>query len=105
MTDRWRDQATRPRQRRTLIAMKPRMAPTIMKTVPSGRVLVCMNGALAVGGTVGVTAFTAPDRVGRPVGRAPFVVAVVPVMTGMEPDDGPVVPEPVIVTPAALEVV
>jgi hypothetical protein len=77
--------------------MKPRMAPTTIKTVPSGSLLVCMYGALAVGGTEGATITYAPDRVGRPV-KAPSAVAVVPVMTGADVDTPPVVPEPVITT-------
>jgi hypothetical protein len=32
--------------------MKPSAAPTAMKTVPSGVLVVCMYGAPAVGGTV-----------------------------------------------------
>lgn len=52
---RWRDQTTSPRQRTTAIAKKPRIAPTIMKTVPSGSVDCFMKGALAVGGTVAAT--------------------------------------------------
>lgn len=59
--------------------MKPRMAPTMMKTVPSGNVLCCMNGAFAVGGTEAVTGWIAPDSLGRPV-RAPPVVTAEPVM-------------------------
>lgn len=47
------DQATSPLHAITMTATKPRKAPTPMKTVPSGRVDFCMNGALAVGGTVG----------------------------------------------------
>jgi hypothetical protein len=68
LTERWRAQATRPRQRRTLVAMKPRMAPTIMKTVPSGMVLCCMKGACWVLGTTGVTIVATPVNVGRSVG-------------------------------------
>lgn len=41
-----------PRQARTARPMNPRMAPTAMKTVPSGTFVVCMYGAFAVGGTV-----------------------------------------------------
>jgi len=86
LTARWRDQATRPRHKRTDMARKPRMAPTTMKTVPSGREEVRMNGASAVGGTDGATIENAPERVGRPEGSAPPDVADdPPVMTGMEP--------------------
>jgi hypothetical protein len=57
-----------------------------MKTVPSGRVEVCMYGALAVGGTEGATIWYWPDSVGRPDGRAPPSVEVaVPVMEGTVP--------------------
>lgn len=80
------------------MAMKPRIAPTTMKTVPSGKLLVCMKGALAVGGTDGATIWYAPDSVGRPV-KAPSAVAVVPVITGADVATPPVVPEPVITTP------
>ncbi len=52
-TERCRRQATMPRQRRMARPKAPRMAPTAMKTVPSGRVEWFMNGALWVGGMVG----------------------------------------------------
>ena len=52
-TERWRDQATMPRQARIIRAMRARAAPTQMKTVPSGRLDFCMKGASAVGGTLG----------------------------------------------------
>ena len=42
-----------PRQARIARPNAPRIAPTQMKTVPSGRVEWFMNGALCVGGTVG----------------------------------------------------
>jgi hypothetical protein len=42
----------RPRQARTEKARNPKMAPTAIKTVPSGRDEVRMYGALEVGGTV-----------------------------------------------------
>lgn len=97
LTLRCRDQATSPLQSKTLIAMKPRMAPTTMKTVPSGRLLVCMYGAFAVGGTDGATTTYPPDKVGNPV-RAPSLLAVVPVMTGAV-EACPDVPDPVMTTP------
>jgi len=53
LTDRWMDQTTRPRQARTQAPRKPRIAPTTMKTVPSGMVDFCIKGASAVGGTLG----------------------------------------------------
>jgi hypothetical protein len=77
--------------------MNPRIAATTMKTVPSGRVLVCMNGALERFGTVTENAVTAPERVGRPV-RAASEVALVPVMVGTVAEDADE-PDPVIVTP------
>jgi hypothetical protein len=50
----------------------PRMAPTAMKTVPSGALECCMKGAFLVGGTVGggyVGTFPPGFvSVGRPVG-------------------------------------
>jgi hypothetical protein len=43
------------RQARIAIPMTPRIAPTMMKMEPSGRVDFCMNGAFAVSGTIWVT--------------------------------------------------
>jgi hypothetical protein len=87
-TDRCSDQATRPRQRTTLIAMNPSIAPTAMKTVPSGRGLCCMKGAFWVGGTEGATILNAPVNVGRFVGSTGSVPLFVsddpPVMTGID---------------------
>jgi hypothetical protein len=75
------------------------MAPTAMKTVPSGRFETCRYGALAVGGTEGATILKAPARVGRPVGRAPpFAAEEPPVMVGTAPIADPADP-PVMVTP------
>lgn len=51
-TERFTDHATMPRQARTANPMNPSMAPTAMKTVPSGVLDVCMYGAFAIGGTV-----------------------------------------------------
>ncbi len=62
------------------------MAPTTMKTVPSGRVDCCMNGAPAVGGTVGGGYW--PRSVGRPLESDPAEDPL-PVMRGadwVEPD-------------------
>lgn len=56
-TERFTDHATMPRQARTASPINPRMAPTAIKTVPSGTFVVCMYGAFAVGGTV----TTGPD--------------------------------------------
>jgi hypothetical protein len=64
----------------------PRMAPTAMKTVPSGKVEWFMNGAFAVGGTVGggnvpISVLSVLLSVGRPgkppAGRCVFVDCVV----------------------------
>jgi hypothetical protein len=97
---RWRDQTTRPRHRITDIAIKPRMAPTIIKTVPSGRFDCCINGASAVGGTEGATITKAPLRVGKlvapelsPDEPAPVIVGTLPVAEEEEEE-----PPPVIVT-------
>jgi hypothetical protein len=62
------------RQRRMARAKAPRMAPTAMKTVPSGRVEWFMKGALRVGGMVGggyagISVLTVLERVGKSVGR------------------------------------
>ncbi len=61
-----------PRQRRIARPKAPRMAPTAMKTVPSGRVEWFMKGALWVGGIVGagysgIAESTVLERVGMPV--------------------------------------
>jgi len=105
LTERWRDQAMRPRQRSTLMAMKPRMAPTTMKTVPSGIVLCCMNGACFVLGTTGVTIVAIPVKVGRLVGSEgspeSLVTEEVSFGTGavvVLPVNAIVVPVPVLVT-------
>ena len=55
-TERFTDHATIPRQARTASPIKPRMAPTAIKTVPSGVFDVCRYGAPAVGGTVTIAA-------------------------------------------------
>jgi hypothetical protein len=63
----------------------PRMAPTAMKTVPSGKLDCCMNGAFFVGGTVGAgySGIWFPIFVsdGNPVGFGSVLVAAAPVMT------------------------
>lgn len=60
------------RQRRTPRPNAPRMAPTAMKTVPSGALECFMKGAFLVGGTVGAGYVgmgpPGPVSVGRPVG-------------------------------------
>jgi hypothetical protein len=72
------------------------MAPTAMKTVPSGILETRINGASAVGGTDGATITNAPARVGRPLGRPPPSVALPPpVITGTDTDEA-ADPEPVI---------
>lgn len=77
------------------MAMKPRMAPTTMKTVPSGMVLCCMKGACLVLGTTGVTIVATPVNVGRFVGSdgSPVAALVVEdVSFGTVAADVPVVP-------------
>lgn len=51
-TERFTDHATMPRHASNASPMSPRMAPTAMKTVPSGMFVVRIYGAFAVGGTV-----------------------------------------------------
>jgi hypothetical protein len=73
------------RQRRIAKPRAPRTAPTTMKTVPSGRLDCCINGALFVGGTlaagyVGIT--PGPVKVGNPVNSSPPVACGPPVMVG-----------------------
>jgi hypothetical protein len=46
------DQATRTRHARTKAPRNASAAPTTMNTVPSGRLDLCMNGALLVSGTM-----------------------------------------------------
>lgn len=65
-TERCRDQATRPRHRRTAAPRAPRAAPTQMKTVPSGRFDFCMYGAAWVSGTP-TDGIPTPANEGRPV--------------------------------------
>lgn len=60
-TERFTDHATMPRQARTDSPIKPRIAPTAIKTVPSGVFDVCMYGAPALGGTVTITAEVVVD--------------------------------------------
>jgi hypothetical protein len=67
------------------MARKPRMAPTTMKTVPSGRVETCMYGAFDVGGTEGATILYSPVIDGRPVRAPPVVAELPPVIVGMVP--------------------
>ena len=99
LTDRCKDQATRPRHRRTDMARNPRKAPTMMKTVPSGKLDVCIYGAFDVGGTDGATIRNSPEIEGRPVGRAPPPVAEEPpVIVGIEPVAEADEPEPVMET-------
>jgi hypothetical protein len=91
---RWRDQTTSPRHRITDIARNPSIAPTMMKTVPSGSLDCFMNGALAVGGTDGLT--YAPARVGKSVAVS-VLVSDGPVMLGtvavsvVVDEEGPVI--------------
>lgn len=83
------------RQSKTDKARKPSMAPTAMKTVPSGKFVFCMNGAPLVSGTIRGGGRT-PESVGSggavPVLEAElggFVVEVPDVAV----DDAAVVPE------------
>ena len=93
-----------PRQRRTATPKAPRIAPTAMKTVPSGRVELFMNGAFSVGGTagggyVGMPVCAVLDKVGSPV-SLPVLVGLAfppPVMVGMA-EVGVVVLFPVLVS-------
>ncbi len=78
-----------PRQTRTVAPNVPRIAPTAMKTVPSGRVDCCMKGAFCVGGTagggyVGMLLSTVLDRVGRPVNLSVCEGPLVPEMVGID---------------------
>jgi len=94
-TDRWRRQATMPRQRRIATPKAPRMAPTAMKTVPSGRVEWFMKGALWVGGIVGAgysgtAVSTVLETLGMPVfslGGPAVVVVLRPGMFVREVED------------------
>jgi hypothetical protein len=64
-TERCSDQATSIRHRSTQAPRKPSMAPTQMKTVPSGRSDFCMNGAAFVLG-MNSLGTPIPANVGRP---------------------------------------
>jgi len=87
------------------MAMKPKMAPTTMKTVPSGRELCCINGACFVSGTMGVTIEAIPVNVGKLVGseESPEPLVAADVSSGtvavVEPPVNEIaVPVPVFVT-------
>jgi len=61
-----------PRQARMAMPNAPRIAPTAIKTVPSGRVEWFIKGASAVGGTVGggkfgISVLSVPVSVGKPL--------------------------------------
>jgi len=77
------------------IAANPRMAPTTMKTVPSGRVDGRMNGASAVGGTEGATITNAPAKVGRSLGSENTPVDPPPVIMATEDIEEAEEPAPV----------
>jgi hypothetical protein len=90
LTERWSDHATRPRHASTAAAAKARIAPTQIKTVPSGRSDFCMKAAPAVSGTC-MTGTPTPASVGRPesctmpsgfatVGKSELVVGLAPVV-------------------------
>jgi hypothetical protein len=69
-TERWSRHAMMARQSRRERPKAPRMAPTQMKTVPSGTLDVRMYGALSLGGTVGA------GYVGMEVSAAEVVLKV-----------------------------
>lgn len=77
-TERLIDHATMPRQASTDSPMKPKAAPTAMKTVPSGTFDFCMYGALVVGGTVATGISYVKLEVGN--GGREFSVEVVEVV-------------------------
>lgn len=84
LTLRLMDQATRPCQKSTQAPRKASTAPTTMKTVPSGRLDFCMNGASAVFGTI-MVGIPAPAMVGRLLmWMAPLPVDVPPVVANEE---------------------
>lgn len=62
-TERFTDHATMARQASRVRPMRPRAAPTAMKTVPSGALLSCMYGAFAIGGTVTIAASVVEEDV------------------------------------------
>lgn len=64
--------------------MKPRTAPTAMKTVPSGMEDFCIKGALAVNGMKS-SGTPAPAMVGRPVSWNTLVTPFAPVEVVFEP--------------------
>lgn len=65
LTERCSDQATRPRHAIKAAPKKARIAPTQMKTVPSGRLDFCINAAPDVSGILG-TGIPTPASVGAP---------------------------------------
>lgn len=67
-----------------------------MKTVPSGKLLVCKYGAPAVGGTDGATILKPPVSVGKPMVGGAAVSLDPPVITGMLPVVAAPPPSPVI---------
>lgn len=56
LTERFTDHATIARQASRVRPITPRAAPTAIKTVPSGALLCCIYGALAIGGIVTIAA-------------------------------------------------
>jgi hypothetical protein len=50
LTERWRSRLTMRRHSKMARRKAPRMAPTAMKTVPSGARECCIKGAFSVGG-------------------------------------------------------
>jgi hypothetical protein len=65
LTERCSDHATRPRHASTAHPKKARIAPTHMKTVPSGRSDFCIKAAPAVSGTL-CSGTPIPASVGAP---------------------------------------
>lgn len=80
-TERFTDHATMPRHASNASPMSPRMAPTAMKTVPSGMFVVRMYGAFAVGGTVTMGPLAGVEE------EVDVVLSVVVVEVEVEVDD------------------
>jgi hypothetical protein len=74
LTERCSDQATSDRHRSTQAPRNPRIAPTQIKTVPSGRLDFCIKGAAFVLGTT-IAGIPTPANVGRP-SKPPIRVGV-----------------------------
>lgn len=79
LTERCNDHATSPRHASTAQPKNARIAPTQMKTVPSGRSDFCMKDAPAVSGTF-MTGTPTPASVGAPARLKALVEPAVPVV-------------------------